>query len=125
MKAILATVFLTAITLTIPDKAISQSLWCQDYDDVRSCVPGDSIIQKGRQTFYVEYERFAFPQERGVTATIAHKAIDCATKERFSYKIAGYTDNGQVVFEEKGGVAVAPPANPGSRGDDIANFVCR
>ena len=125
MIKILATIFLTAIALTIPRIAKAQSLWCQDHYDLRSCVPGDSIVQKGRQTFYVNYELFAFPQEDGVTATTSSKAIDCATGERFSYKITGYADNGRIVFEEKGGVAVAPPAPNGSRGADIAAFVCR
>lgn len=131
MKLILASCLLSAfapltvgIALTIPEKAKAESLWCEDYDDARVCVPGESIVQKGRQTFYVQYERFAFPDSDGATATVSYKAVDCVSGKRYSYKITGYTNNGQVVFEEKGGVAIAPPSPPGSRGADIANFVC-
>lgn len=126
MKVIFcATVFTALASLLIPQNVKAQSLWCQDYDDVRVCVPLDTINQKGSLRSYVQYKRFASPDERGVDTTVASRAVDCVTKDRFSYRIVGYTTNGQVVFEENKGVAVASPAPPGSLEADVANFVCR
>lgn len=125
MKVILGLAFASAIACVIPTPVRAEWVYVTSDDDTQTYIQQESIIQKGSQVFYLKRDDFAFPDDDGVTTTIARRAVDCATRERFSYGITGFDNSGRIVYQEDGAKAIAPPASPGSRGADIAAFVCR
>lgn len=121
IKTILA---LSAAILLVPTPAKAEWVRFGSYDDVQTYIETDSISYKGRQGFFTTQNLNVFPDYDGAIRSLSRQSIDCLSGTRYYHRFIGFSKSGRVVYDEVQ-TSSAPPAQPGTLGARIYNFVCR